>query len=211
MKTLLLGFCSKSSINNKVRKEELVSEHQTAKDLCHVKSPQPRLIPTATFLTCMFHQPQGSVGGVWINHCKTNSTAEKRQLNAWGEESQLSQSTFIPVFVVKRKRCQNETKRSICVWFNRFAQNVTSKIFGLPKLLNRFSQLQPDMLLSIFFFTLFSLYLLRVSCSVTSDSLRPCGLQHTRLLHPWNSPGKNTGMGCHSLLHKHFLIEKLIF
>ena len=28
-----------------------------------------------------------------------------------------------------------------------------------------------------------------------SESLRPHGLQPTRLLCPWNSPGKNTGMG----------------
>ena len=29
-----------------------------------------------------------------------------------------------------------------------------------------------------------------------SDSLRPDGLQPTRLLHPWDSPGKSTGVGC---------------
>ena len=33
-----------------------------------------------------------------------------------------------------------------------------------------------------------------------SDSLRPHGLQPTRLLCPWNNPGQNTGVGCHSLL-----------
>ena len=33
-----------------------------------------------------------------------------------------------------------------------------------------------------------------------SDSVRPHGLQPTRLLHPWDSPGKNTGVGCHFLL-----------
>ena len=38
------------------------------------------------------------------------------------------------------------------------------------------------------------------ACSVTSDSLWPHGLQPTRLLSPWDSPGKNTGMGCHVLL-----------
>ena len=32
-------------------------------------------------------------------------------------------------------------------------------------------------------------------CSVTSDSLGPHGLKPARLLCPWNSPGKNTGMG----------------
>ena len=33
-----------------------------------------------------------------------------------------------------------------------------------------------------------------------SDSLRPRGLAPTRLLRPWDSPGKNTGVGCHFLL-----------
>ena len=39
------------------------------------------------------------------------------------------------------------------------------------------------------------------SHSVVSDSVRPHGLQPTRLLHPWDFPGKSTGMGCHCLLH----------
>ena len=34
-----------------------------------------------------------------------------------------------------------------------------------------------------------------------SDSVRPHRWQSTRLLHPWDSPGKNTGVGCHFLLH----------
>ena len=38
------------------------------------------------------------------------------------------------------------------------------------------------------------------SCSVVSDSLRPHRLQPTRLLHPWDFPGKSTGVGCHCLL-----------
>ena len=38
------------------------------------------------------------------------------------------------------------------------------------------------------------------SCSVASNSLRPYGWQPAMLLCPWNSPGKNTGVGCHSLL-----------
>ena len=32
------------------------------------------------------------------------------------------------------------------------------------------------------------------------DSWRPHGLQPTRPLCPWDSPGKNTGVGCHFLL-----------
>ena len=33
-----------------------------------------------------------------------------------------------------------------------------------------------------------------------SDSVRPQGRQPTRLPRPWDSPGKNTGVGCHFLL-----------
>ena len=35
---------------------------------------------------------------------------------------------------------------------------------------------------------------------VVSDSVRPHRWQPTRLFRPWDSPGKNTGMGCHFLL-----------
>ena len=40
------------------------------------------------------------------------------------------------------------------------------------------------------------------SCSVVSDSQRPHGLQPTRLLRPWDFPGKSTGVGCHCLLQQ---------
>ena len=36
--------------------------------------------------------------------------------------------------------------------------------------------------------------------SVVSDSVQPHRRQPTRLPHPWDSPGKNTGVGCHCLL-----------
>ena len=35
---------------------------------------------------------------------------------------------------------------------------------------------------------------------VMSDSVQPHGLQPSRLLRPWDFPGKNTGVGCHCLL-----------
>ena len=34
-----------------------------------------------------------------------------------------------------------------------------------------------------------------------SNSSQPHGLQPTRLLRPWDSPSKSTGVGCHCLLH----------
>ena len=47
-----------------------------------------------------------------------------------------------------------------------------------------------------------------VSHSVVLDSSQPRGLQSTRLLCPWNSSGKNTGVGCHFLLQGIFPIQE---
>ena len=44
---------------------------------------------------------------------------------------------------------------------------------------------------------------------VMSDSLRPHGLQPTRLLHPWDFPGKSTGVGCHCLLQNTTLVASI--
>ena len=49
--------------------------------------------------------------------------------------------------------------------------------------------------------------LFSVSFSVVSNSLRPHGLYPARLLWSWNSPGKNTGVGIHSLLQGIFLTQ----
>ena len=46
---------------------------------------------------------------------------------------------------------------------------------------------------------------LLLSHSVVSDSVRPHRRQPTRLPRPWDSPGKNTGVGCHALLQGIFL------
>ena len=43
------------------------------------------------------------------------------------------------------------------------------------------------------------------SRSVMSDSLQPHGLYS-----PWNSPGKDTGVGCHALLQKYIHSKQLI-
>ena len=45
--------------------------------------------------------------------------------------------------------------------------------------------------------------------SVMSDSLQPYGLQPGRLLCPWDSPGKNTGGGCHALFQGIFPAQEL--
>ena len=45
--------------------------------------------------------------------------------------------------------------------------------------------------------------------SVLSGSFRPHGLEPSRLFCPWDSPGKNTGVGCHFLLQGIFPTQGL--
>ena len=45
------------------------------------------------------------------------------------------------------------------------------------------------------------------SHSVVSDSWPPHGLQPTKLLHPWDFPGKSTGVGCH---YKKWALDKYL-
>ena len=45
--------------------------------------------------------------------------------------------------------------------------------------------------------------------SIVFDTLWPHGLQPTRLLCPWDSPGKNNGVGCHILLQGNLLTQEL--
>ena len=47
-------------------------------------------------------------------------------------------------------------------------------------------------------------HLTLISHSVMSNSLQSHGLQPSRLLCPWDFTGKNTGVGCHSLLQRIF-------
>ena len=48
------------------------------------------------------------------------------------------------------------------------------------------------------------------SHSVVSNSSRPHGSQPTRLIRPWDFPGKSTGVGCLCLLREHFYKGSLI-
>ena len=52
-------------------------------------------------------------------------------------------------------------------------------------------------------------YITNVSHLVMSNSLQPHGLYPARLLFPWNSPSKNTGVGSYSLLQQIFLTQGL--
>ena len=46
-----------------------------------------------------------------------------------------------------------------------------------------------------------------VSVAQSHSTLRPHGWGPARLLHPWDFPGKNSGVGCYSLLQGIFLTQ----
>ena len=65
------------------------------------------------------------------------------------------------------------------------------------------TSLMPSGLAGRFFTTSATWEALVLTCavlthSVVSDVLQPHGLQGARLLYPWGSPGKSTGVACHS-------------
>ena len=64
-------------------------------------------------------------------------------------------------------------------------------------------------------YTLFSSCCCCCVASVVSDSVRPQRRQPTRLSRPWDSPGKNTGVGCSScslvFFKNHFLYTSFEF
>ena len=74
----------------------------------------------------------------------------------------------------------------------------------------RHNDLLPVNILEYLMVSLFvCLFILQcVSRSVLSESLQPHGLQPASLLYPWNSPGKNTGVGTHFLLQGIFPTQR---
>ena len=66
-----------------------------------------------------------------------------------------------------------------------------------------------DYLMSYIFYIFLVECLVMLSHSVMSNYLWPHGLWPNRLLCPWNSPGKNTGMDFHFLLQRKVLTQGL--
>ena len=50
----------------------------------------------------------------------------------------------------------------------------------------------------------------KVKVKLLSRVRRPHGLRPTRLLHPWDFPGKSTGVGCHCLLPNSYELSVII-
>ena len=75
---------------------------------------------------------------------------------------------------------------------NSFSFRINKKIFKVCLLLMLLLKNQQNEIIPML--------LLLLSRSVVSDSVRPHRRQPTRLLCPWDSPGKNAGVGCHFLL-----------
>ena len=78
--------------------------------------------------------------------------------------------------------------------FNFYAEYIGIKIAGRNISITSDMQMTPPLWQKV------SEVKVKWSCSVLSDSLRPRGLKPTRLLRPWDSPGKDTGVDCHFLL-----------
>ena len=77
-----------------------------------------------------------------------------------------------------------------------------SSLPSIPICNSLLQHLETGFLLSMYLLIFASLLLLLLGevTSVVSDSVRPHRWQATRHLCPWDSPGKNTGVGCHFLL-----------
>ena len=98
-----------------------------------------------------------------------------------------------------------------CVWWNTNTQILRACLIRWSLFDIHFSHNdQLPNLLSFHLFTFLTVHFLKVKVLVAQLCLTllwPCG--PTRLLCPWNSPGKNTGVGCHFLLQGIFLTQGL--
>ena len=87
--------------------------------------------------------------------------------------------------------------RISCIWHYVFFQTSFFIVHPLPS----FLPVSPMFDCTIFTWSPCNFFSAAAAKSpVLSDSVRPHKWQPTRLPCPWDSPGKNTGLGCHFLL-----------
>ena len=82
------------------------------------------------------------------------------------------------------------------LWNHAFRKRKLKKLFSISSMTK--NNLGLSALWSILLVCISSS--VQFSHSVMSDSVRPHRWRPTRVPHPWDSPGKNTGVGCHFLL-----------
>ena len=100
------------------------------------------------------------------------------------------------------------TERAESNWYNRDVWLVKTKI-SITWIFTEREQNQWCLDYSIFYLSI-CVYFCKLSKSLSCVwFLRPQGLWPTRLLCPWDSPGKNTGVGYHFLLQGIFLTQRL--
>ena len=98
------------------------------------------------------------------------------------------------LFTIQLSHPYMTTGKTIALTRRTFVDKVTSLLFNmLSRLVITFLPRSKCLLI-------LWLQKWKWSRSLMSDSSRPHGQQPTRLLHPWDFPGKRTGVGCHCLL-----------
>ena len=98
----------------------------------------------------------------------------------------------------------NTGHRDACLLFTRTSQDVGAP--HLPFILWLILDSQALFLKKWSYFLSVSFFAFSVT-SVVSDSLRPYRLEPARVLCPWDSPVKDTGVCCHALFLGIFLIQ----
>ena len=105
--------------------------------------------------------------------------------------SAIKRNTFESV-LMKWMNLESITQREISQKKNKYC--ILTHIYGIQ---NDGTD-KPFFLVVLFLNNSFTCIL--AIASVVSNSLQPHGLQSDRILCPWDSSGKNSGMGCHALL-----------
>ena len=147
------------------------------------------------------------------SYCLPHDKPINRETSCWGKEQGLYQESQQTKKMVEQ--CPKEPSclsQNSGLFYTKKGEDVVvcCKLFGVRILCSCSCpgrsgcdvplKLQQDKCYSLFCNFLF--LCVCVSCSVMSDSLQPLELQPPKLLCPWNSPGKNTRVGCHFLLAK---------
>ena len=105
-----------------------------------------------------------------------------------------------------------EPKITMTTLYNAWYEEIFLHLDDLNAIFSSIHNQQVNSFPSSFSFFCFRLYFnreVKVLVTQSCPTLWPHGSWPARLLCPWNSPGKNTGVGCHYLLQRVFLTQRL--